>query len=731
MATITTAMKLQDRFTAIIENSIGVMGRMVDTMEEINRAEGNLDLSDEFAGMRKDISLAGHALDQFNQELEESSRHEQTVNRLSGGFGGLSKAIIVANQGLELSRKGLQALDGLGTASDARAGADARLGLINDGLRTQEQLEAQVMAVANQTRSEYESTAELVARMGRQDYFKGNNDMALAFAETLNKGLIVSGASAQEANSALIQLSQGIASGVLRGEEFNSIMENGSVLAEMMAESLGVNKGELRQMAQEGQLTADVVVSSIMEQAGAIDKQFAQMPVTYGQVQNQFHNISSRVLDSLLQPGMGVDRMVSKLEQLSNWLTTADGSQFLTGLTAAVSAAVEVVLFLGDAAASVYTNASWLGPVFVAAAAALAGYIAVQKGYNAVLAIQAGLEKWAAFQKTAHAAAQAMSTGSTFAATAAQYGLNAALYACPLTWIVLMIIAFVAAIYAAVGAVNHFAGTSISATGLIAGAFTALGAHLLNTFVLPAWNSFAMLGNFFGNVFNDPAAAVQVLFYDMCMAVLGYIRNLASAIETLLNKIPGVSVEITSGLDSFYAGLEEAQQAVKDESGWTEYFKKMDYIDLADAAGAGYRFGESAADRLSFMEDAAETFGGERNYDFSNTQFPKMALAGGTKVGIEEESLEYLNDLAEMRSLQSIEDGAGLHLTPGDAALLRSSSGQQNNIFYINHRGGVKNDVTSRQGADWPTIRREMEAESQNQINTGLDELEEVIFTDG
>lgn len=237
MATITTAMKLQDRFTAIIENSIGVMGRMVDTMEEINRAEGNLDLSDEFAGMRKDISLAGHALDQFNQELEESSRHEQTVNRLSGGFGGLSKAIIVANQGLELSRKGLQALDGLGTASDARAGADARLGLINDGLRTQEQLEAQVMAVANQTRSEYESTAELVARMGRQDYFKGNNDMALAFAETLNKGLIVSGASAQEANSALIQLSQGIASGVLRGEEFNSIMENGSVLAEMMAES--------------------------------------------------------------------------------------------------------------------------------------------------------------------------------------------------------------------------------------------------------------------------------------------------------------------------------------------------------------------------------------------------------------------------------------------------------------------------------------------------------------
>ena len=94
-------------------------------------------------------------------------------------------------------------------------------------------------------------------------------------------------------------------------------------------------------------------------------------------------------------------------------------------------------------------------------------------------------------------------------------------------------------------------------------------------------------------------AAVKVLFYDMALTVLGYITNMASGIETLINKIPGVTVDLTSGLDSFYAKLESAQKKVKDEAGWVEYVKKMDYIDYSKAAGAGYRFGEGLADKVA------------------------------------------------------------------------------------------------------------------------------------
>ena len=271
----------------------------------------------------------------------------------------------------------------------------------------------------------------------------------------------------------------------------------------------------------------------------------------------------------------------------------------------------------------------------------------------------------------AYAAATGTAVAATTAQTAAQMGLNTALLACPVTWIVLAVVAFVAAIYAAVAAVNHFAGTSVSATGLIAAVFAVLGAFLINTFVMPLWNGFAMLANFFGNVFNDPVAAVKVLFYDMCLTVIGYIQKLAQAVETLLNKIPGVTVDITSGLDNFYSGLEQAQQAVKDESGWMEYVRKMDFIDYRDAANAGYSFGEGMESRLSGF-DMTSFFGGglpdAGSYeDLSRYEVPVPPglgdigsgvddIAGNTgaiadSLDVTEEDLKWLRDIAEQEAV--------------------------------------------------------------------------------
>jgi len=114
-------------------------------------------------------------------------------------------------------------------------------------------------------------------------FSKVKNDLALKFAETLNKGFVVSGASAAAAEGAITQLTQGIASGVLRGDEFNSVMEQAPVLAEMMAKEFGVTKGQLRSMAEEGMLSAEAVITAIMNQSKAIDAQFGKMPMTFGQ----------------------------------------------------------------------------------------------------------------------------------------------------------------------------------------------------------------------------------------------------------------------------------------------------------------------------------------------------------------------------------------------------------------------------------------------------------------
>lgn len=321
------------------------------------------------------------------------------------------------------------------------------------------------------------------------------------------------------------------------------------------------------------------------------------------------------------------------------------------GIASVLGYIITILTAVADVSLSVATviidNWSWIGPLVMGAALALGVYWAAMQGvaaYHAVvnfLSIGFGIL-----------------TGNTAAASAAVFTFNSALMASPITWVILAIIALIAIIYAAVGAVNHFAGTSVSATGIITGAFAVLGAHVLNGTVIPLYNGFASFINFIGNAFNDPIAAIQVAFLDMCLSVVGYIKNLAAGIENLLNKIPGVTVDITSGLDSFYAGLEQAQQAVKDESGWVEYVSKMDYIDYSDAASAGYAFGQGVEDKI----------GGLFSYDTGSlddlmAQIPDIPgmdgmgsdisdIAGNTgsmakSLEVSGEELEYLRDIAE------------------------------------------------------------------------------------
>ena len=281
-------------------------------------------------------------------------------------------------------------------------------------------------------------------------------------------------------------------------------------------------------------------------------------------------------------------------------------------------------------------NWGWIGPIVYGIAAALAIYYA-----------------W-----------QLLCAAATGITSMAMGIFNAVMSANPIMLVVIAIIVLIALFYAAVAAINKFAGTSFSATGIIAGAFAILLAHIMNTFVVPVWNTLAALANFFGNVFNDPVSAVKVLFYDMCLTVIGYIRNLAGAIETLLNKIPGVTVDITSGLDRFYAGLEEAQQAVKDESGWKEYVEKMDYRDYEEAAKAGYSFGEGIEDKIKDFNPSS-LFGTD---DIPSADEYASALTGagiGNGVGeiagntgamadsmeITGEELKYLRDIAEQEAI--------------------------------------------------------------------------------
>lgn len=726
MATISSSLRLQDQFSTVMEKTIGATLRMVDAIENMNNAGGSINLGDDFAEVRQEASLAQHAIDQFNDELSRTDQQAASVQNLGSSFGFLSKAVVVANQGLELIQKAWNGIDKLGASSDARIGADARLANINDGLRTQEQLERRVMQAANDSRSEYAATAELVARVGRQDYFKGNNDAAINFAETLNKGLVISGASADEANGAIIQLSQGIASGVLRGEEFNSIMENGSVIAEMMAASLGVNKGELRGMAEAGLLTTEIVASSIMAQSDVIDEQFDAMATTYGQAMKVMSNLTSDWMNDLSEPGMAIDLIITAMEDLTAWADTADGTQFFAGMANAVTAVVSGISDLAVGAADVYLffsdNWSTIEPILWGIAAAVGGMT------TAYLILKGALLASAAAQAIQNAAL-AISAGVKFADTAAQWGLNAALLACPLTWIVVVVMAVIGALVWLTLAIMDAWQTNID----------------WKVGIIQQWNQvlafFDQVPLFFQNIgygiadgFSYAKVMVIQILEDLVNGAIEQINKLIA----FANQIPGVSI------DTVAAVTFSVENKIAEEVARSARAAKLADSEASVAAKAAERERKLAEDSKQwYAEGEAKKQAeqqlppGEEAADKA-TKYdpPPITVAGGkldsigSPVDISDQSLEYLNDIAEVQLLESLENTSHLQLSKEDASLMQqSATAADTNVYYIQYTGGVKISNDIRKGDNAEDVIRRLEAESQNEINTSVSMLEEVLYS--
>ncbi|MEG1761660.1 MAG: tape measure protein [Hydrogenoanaerobacterium sp.] len=746
MATISSTLRLQDKFTQTIEHSISAVYHMVDAMENLNRCADMPNMTAEFGEIRADVSLATHALDQFNAELAQTDQHTNTVARLGTGFGAVSKAVIVANQGLQLMQQAWNGIAQLGAKTDVRTGTDARLSLINDGLRTQVALEAQVMQVANETRAEYEATGSLIAKIGRQDYFRGNNDAALAFAETLNKGLVVSGASGEEARNTITQLTQGLASGVLRGDEFNSVMENGSVIAEMMAQSLGVTKGQLRSMAEDGQLTTEIVAESIMGQSAAINEQFAAMPVTFGQTMTMLGNKASGMADTLSQPGQAIDIIVSKVQELNAWLDTANGAEFMGGITSGAAAAAEGIGWIMDAAADTYSfftdNWTNIEPVILGIAVAVGGLSAAYVVYKGILMAMAVI-------KTIHKAATDLCTGATMQETAAQWGLNAALLACPLTWIVIAVIAVIAIIAALTLVFINLWKTNVD----------------FKVGVISIWNgiqdffdrvpgNFMAIGYGIADGFSYAKVTTLNILDDLVNGAIDRINWLIDKV----NNIPGVSIDAVAGV-TFGAETAASEAAARAERAAklagtrenamaksAERQSKLANDAVLWRAQDADRKRQNAAEESAKKQSAAEAKAAPTNvYMGAGGEYGNkpVQLAGGSidrvgsigkEVDISNQSLEYLRDIAEIEVLSRISSSVSytqedsLQLSKSDAELMRQSANSSTNVYYIQYQGGVKikNDV--RRGEDWANIAQQLREESQREIDTGISDMEGLVF---
>ena len=481
--------------------------------------------------------------------------------------------------------------------------------------------------------------------------------------ELINKSFVIGGATAEGQAAAMLQLTQAMAAGALRGEELNSILENAPGIARAIESYMGIAEGSIKQYAEQGLITAEVVKNAMFASADEINAKFESMPLTWGQIATKMQNTALAAFDPVL----------TRLNQVANsaqFNTVINGA--INGLAMLATVATGVLDLLINGAAFVVDNWSWISPIVY-------GLVAAFIAYNAVALITNGINAAMALAEGVKAAALMMSTGATFAQTAAQYGLNAALLACPITWIVVLVIALVAAIYAACSAIAKFTGIANSGFGVICGGinvvvqfFVNLGLTIANI-ALGIWNALGACAQNIGIAFGNVISGVQAWFYNLLSTALTVVAGICEA----LNKLPFVDFDysgITNAASDYAAKAAEASGNIQDFVSIGDAFNEgMSTFDtwqdgwVGDAFNAGANWGDGVASGISdavgglFDMDlgAATDYGasglGTGGYgDFAmddllgNTgQTAANTGAAADALSTSTEELEYLRDIAE------------------------------------------------------------------------------------
>lgn len=636
------------------------LSQAVDQQEDLNQAVQRMDVGEANQAYMRLSQTVGGTERYIRDNVDAQGQFNNQIRDGTSAASGLQNKIIA----MVAAYATLQTAGKILNLSDQMTQTTARLNMMNDGLQTTEELQNMIYASAERSRGSYMDTADIVAKLGQRagDAFSSNAE-TIAFAENLNKMFVIAGASQQEMSSASLQLTQALGSGVLRGEELNAVFESAPNVIQAIADYLDVPIGKIREMASDGEISADIVKAAMLSATNEINAQFEQMPMTFGQIWTSISNDAVMAFDPVL------DRL-NEIANSDGFQNTVNG--IINGLVFVAGLTIETMDILGQIGGLISDNWSIIAPLIYGVAAALGIYTGYMLISNAVQLISTGIQ-------TAHAIAIAVKTGATIAEaaatnnlTVAQWALNSALLACPLTWIILAIIAIIAIIYMAVAAFNKFAGTSVSATGIIVGVLAVAAAFVGNLFVAlinmiidiiaVVWNFIAAFAEFFANVFNDPIGSIVRLFSSMADTVLEILEGIASAIDTLFGSNLAGAV---SGWRSSLAG------AVKDLVGDAEIqiprmdtsSMHLDRFEYGEAYNAGYSLGEGIDEAVSNFDigsifdsnipdpsDYANDYA--NGYDASSVPGNMADTADNTgaikdSVDISQEDLKYLRDIAE------------------------------------------------------------------------------------
>lgn len=653
-----------DTANAELEQLRGQLDQAVQEQEALNRAVENMDVEAANQAYLRLSQTVGNTERYIRDNVDEQGRFNREIEEGTNEANSLMQTIKRAVAAYAT----IQTLSAALNLSDQLTSTTARMNLMNDGLQTTQDLQNMIYLSAERARGSYQATADAVSKLGLMagDAF-GSSQEIITFMEQVNKQFTIAGTEAAGVDAAMLQLTQAMASGVLRGEELNSIFEQAPTIIQTIADYLDVPIGSIREMAAEGQITADIVKSAMFAAADETNAKFESMPKTFSQIWTSFQNTALMSFQPVLQ------RMneIANSEAFQEFVNNA-----IEGLSLVAGIALEIFDLLVGVAGAVANNWSWLSPIIYGVAAALAvyyGWLLLTKGAEMAMAAVHGI---VAVAKGIMAAATMLVTGATWAETTAQYGLNAAMYACPIVWIIILIIALIGLFYAAVAAVNKFAGTSVSATGIICGAFMVALAFIGNIFValwnlvvdvfVLIYNLVATVANFIGNVFTDPIGAICRLFFDLADTVLGILQALASAIDAifgsnLAGSVQGWRDSLGGWVDDTFGKGEEVMAKMNADD------MKLGRFEYGEAWDAGYSFGEGIDQSIANFDPSslfdtnvpgADDYANLGSYGSGIGGIGNGVddIAGNTgkiadSMDITEEDLKYLRDIAEQEAV--------------------------------------------------------------------------------
>lgn len=346
------------------------------------------------------LSVLDTVTGQLNNKLKQTKTELNSVSQQLNGF--KSQLLgFTAIAGVSLGAKSIL-LD-----ADAMNSYQARIKLVSRTNNEAKGTFRELMDISNETGNAFKSTAELYTRIYRALGDKANSAELLQFTRTLQQMVVVSGALPEEAKSAIIQLSQGLASGTLRGEEFNSMAEQMPIFLEVLQKSLGKTRAELRKMAEDGELTPQIILSATKEAAAEIEKQYESMPLTIGRAGAHFGNAWSEYLNK-------TDNAISLTATVAAAISGLANNLDLFGNVALVVAAVAASRFVAG---------------MVQSAVAMARNAAVTAASNNTLVARAAIEVKAAQASVAMAASTDRATLATERLTLANRNLAVAMRA--------------------------------------------------------------------------------------------------------------------------------------------------------------------------------------------------------------------------------------------------------------------------------------------------------------